>query len=318
MLYVRSSYMGIFDEGLFYICYFIVASTSLYISPLHTWFLCNQSIFRLLQVCDTPQEIHFLTTLQHLLQIDPTDGASETTWETIEKLVCKASLIQKQEESQKLLLSFNKKIDFTCCCSCHKDGSERKISRHRLGVSPASTPDGPPPPFPSSSSPSQAKLIPPPPPPLSAPVPPPPLGIPPPPPPPGMGPPPPPPSMGGPPPPPPMIGGPPPPPNMNRLRSQDQMTLPHQNTPKPKSKMRSLQWQKIPANKVIGKSNVWTLLNKRFQGYKVDYDVIEELFSLNRPSSTNDESGSNKDKNGSQEKKKREHVEVILLPWTLV
>ncbi|XP_071088604.1 FH2 domain-containing protein 1-like [Haliotis cracherodii] len=247
------------------------------------------------QVCSTPQELNFLTCLQHLLKIDPNDPISDTVWQSVEQLVSKATLIENASEAQKLLVSTSRKLDRSgdpkCCCSCHKDGGDggHGNPKQRLGRGSApSTPDGERPPLGSP-------LAPPPPPP-----PPPPASIPPPPPPP-------PPPPGGPPPPPPPPGCPPPPPAPGCAPKAPVSNLPQVNVPKPKSKMRTFQWHKISMNKVMGKSNLWTLVGKLFNNYKMDYHKMDELFSVAQP-----RPAARQDGPGTPEKK-RESSEITLL-----
>ncbi|KAK3599935.1 hypothetical protein CHS0354_012578 [Potamilus streckersoni] len=271
-------------------------------SPLDVFHAINS------QISDTPQEIHFLTVLQHLLKIDTADSNSETIWNVVENVVSKATLIESVDDANKLVLSFNKRLDkandVKCTCSCHKeDGDKTHVisprRKHSTGM-----PDS----FPTNTdsfqsiTPSGSSIAP-----LQSSVPPPPR--PPAPPAPGLAPPPPLP-LGGAPPPPPAPGGPPPPPPFGSLPSLQQIRLPQQTTPKPKTKMRTLQWQKIPVNKVVGKSNVWTMGGKIFNGYvsKMDYETIEELFSVNQGNSVD-----SKLHNGSAsltEKKKKDPTEL--------
>lgn len=60
---------------------------------------------RLLQIADTPQEIPFLSILQHLLRLDPKDAASDLAWDTAETLVHRATLLENREDATKLLRS---------------------------------------------------------------------------------------------------------------------------------------------------------------------------------------------------------------------
>merc|ERR1719347_993406 len=190
----------------------------------------------------------------------------------------------------------------------------------------------PPPPPPIGGAP------PPPPPPGGGPPPPPPPmlgGPPPPPPPPGAGPPPPPPPGGGapPPPPPPGMGGPPPPPPPGGPRppgmgppppppggmlgppkppAAPEMKLPQLETPKPKSKMKTFNWNKLPVNKIFGKNNIWTKVAKTFEKEKaapIDFRDMEQLFCVQAPKPP--EVTEKKGANG--EKKKKEMSEVNLL-----
>lgn len=56
-------------------------------------------------MADTPQEVPFLNILQHLLRIDPKDAISDIIWDTAETLVHRATLIEKREDSARLLRS---------------------------------------------------------------------------------------------------------------------------------------------------------------------------------------------------------------------
>ena len=42
-----------------------------------------------------------------------------------------------------------------------------------------------------------------------------------------------------------------------------QVKLPQQETPKPKQKMRTFNWNKLPVNKILGKRNIWSLVAKK-------------------------------------------------------
>lgn len=55
------------------------------------------------QVADTPQEIPFLSVLQHLLRIDPKEPVSDIVWDTAETLVHRATLLESREDAAKLL-----------------------------------------------------------------------------------------------------------------------------------------------------------------------------------------------------------------------
>ena len=162
------------------------------------------------------------------------------------------------------------------------------------GMMPPPPPPGigpPPPPPPGMGGPPPP---PPPPPGMGGPPPPPPPpgmgGPPPPPPPPGMGgppPPPPPPGMGGapPPPPPPGMGGPPPPPMFGGVppppfgaSAVDGAGSKIKSSPKPSSKMKKLQWNKIPAHVLKrSTSSVWKKV-EQVDGVEPDYIIEEDLF----------------------------------------
>ncbi|XP_062577150.1 formin-J-like isoform X1 [Saccostrea cucullata] len=259
------------------------------------------------QIGDSPQELSFLTTLQHMLKIDPSDSNSELIWQTLEKLVCKATLIESKEDAQKLMMTSHRKreksVDGPCTCSCHNGERARVMSPRRSNN--VSLTD-----LTSTESVSTKDAPPPPPPPAPMPPPPPPGMAPPPPPPPPMAP--------GIPPPPPPPGGPagiPPPPPLGGARfpsATPQVKLPQQNVPKPKTKMRTLQWSKIPASKVMsGKPNIWQSVGKRFNGYvkEMDFNKMEDLFSISAPPDNSEKVvGGN-----LSERRKRELTEINLL-----
>merc|ERR1719412_995820 len=133
----------------------------------------------------------------------------------------------------------------------------------------------------------------------------------------GPAPPPPPPPGGAPPPPPPMGGGPPPPPPGGpRLPPPaPEIKLPQLETPKPKNKMKTFAWNKLPVNKIFGKNNIWTKMAKTFEKDKsapIDFRDMENLFCLVAPKAP-EASGDGKGENGVGEKKKKERSEVNLL-----
>ncbi|KAF4526912.1 hypothetical protein B566_EDAN008355 [Ephemera danica] len=249
------------------------------------------------QVVDTPQEIPFLNILQHLLGVDPRDDASDLVWDVAETLVHRATLLETREDASRLLGSQGRSLpklasgERSCYCSCHRDvdnGSKRKPSASSVtdGARPLVLP-----PVPSPA------LSPPPPPPLPPPS----IGGPPPPPPP-----PPPPFMAqsktGPPPPPPLLS----PTSAARQKSAPfpnlassnrpnaasssasemesavgNVKLPQQETPVPKTKMKTINWNKIPNNKVVGKNNIWSLVAQSHQHSPMadlDWAEMEGLF----------------------------------------
>ncbi|XP_035782128.1 serine/arginine repetitive matrix protein 2-like isoform X2 [Anopheles albimanus] len=253
----------------------------------------------LAQVAGTPQATPFLSILQHLLQIDPKEQISDIVWDTAETLVHRATLLEDKESSARLLRAPSVQKFFTCP-HCRGDlnagGPARRPSiGSSLQPSPSTTFSPPPPPTNAGGSPP-------------APAPPPP--------PPGCGgappPPPPPPIAGGgrapPPPPPPMAGGPPPPappappaPNLlsvkatgtagsplARSRTPEEpielvRPLPQQETPVPRSKMKTINWNKIPPQKVLGKQNIWSIVADSHQDSPMadlNWDEMEGLFCL--------------------------------------
>ncbi|XP_055934195.1 inverted formin-2-like isoform X1 [Argiope bruennichi] len=350
------------------------------------------------QVAETPQEIPFLSILQHLLRTDLSQPLSELIWETVETLVHRATLLESKQEADRLLRASNLG-GLRCHCSCHyrqnslvledceiMPGKKNKPNQLSFcssdGMRTPTTllsPSHPPTPcdlisspLPSSHaskspwkvalqrqnlalSPSESQVtsskmettnskclkpdsvseniphnvpqivktniqcdnivdfsksatvvseecsnnirdlseisnVPPPPPP------PPPIGY------------------GCPPP--------PPPPPLAPLRLQPQiknvitdMTLPQTDTPKPKAKMKSLNWSKIPLSKVIGKDNLWSRIAKDHAGSPndLDFDTMEKLF-CQQPMSTNGHiSPRFGDSNDGSDKKRKEIQEINLL-----
>lgn len=212
-------------------------------------------------MADTPQEIPFLSILQHLLRIDPKEAVSDIIWDTAETLVHRSTLLENRQDASRLLrspsvLGQSQPRDVglrVCCCG-------RKPSLPSNLTSPVSvTPSPPPPPPPDTANPPPP---PPPPPPL--------MGVPPPPVPPAApffpqnqphpayaagttvqsaalqaG------KRSG------IMGNsasanaddataPPPPPAESAIAK----LLPQQETPTPKAKMKTINWNKIPDNKV--------------------------------------------------------------------
>lgn len=55
------------------------------------------------QIADTPQEIPFLSILQHLLRIDSKDPVSDIIWDTTERLVHRATLLESHDDAARLL-----------------------------------------------------------------------------------------------------------------------------------------------------------------------------------------------------------------------
>ncbi|XP_062563201.1 FH2 domain-containing protein 1 isoform X3 [Armigeres subalbatus] len=275
------------------------------------------------QVSGTPQEIPFLSILQHLLQIDPKEPISDIIWDTAETLVHRATLLEDKEASVRLLRAPS--IQKFACPHCRSDitsptrrqsvgpqtpGPNSTNSAHTITSSP-SIPGAPAPP-------------PPPPPPNLAP------------------PPPPPPPCAPPPPPPPMAGGPsarggppvppappaPPAPNLLSVKANELARpktpeaqievikpLPQQETPVPRSKMKTINWNKIPPQKVIGKPNIWSIVADSHQDSPMadlNWDEMEGLFCLQQtqgsPKLGRENSGSD-----TLERKSRKENEITLL-----
>ncbi|XP_043582557.1 uncharacterized protein LOC122567722 isoform X2 [Bombus pyrosoma] len=260
------------------------------------------------QIADTPQEIPFLSILQHLLRLDPKDAASDLAWDTAETLVHRATLLENREDATKLLRSPS--LQTNLCCHCRGTdqtcGASRKAS---LSVNNSTTPlpplpPPPPPPVPvdpsGTSSPTQNRVLPPPPPPplltgnatyVDA-------------------------SMDPPPMPPPLhalpvtrVPTPEPPNNHARL-------LPQQEIPTPKAKMKTINWNKIPNHKVIGKRNIWSLVADEHQNSPmadIDWAEMEGLFCQQVPPVLPAASCSSYGANSDAERRRREPTEIALL-----
>ncbi|OQR72734.1 inverted formin-2-like, partial [Tropilaelaps mercedesae] len=229
------------------------------------------------QVSLTPQQAPFLAILQNLLRVDYTLPIADVIWSTVSKLVERAASIEKPHDAERLLLR--------CRCGTSAGGGDRTP----LGIGSPRVLS----PQPASQSPVSSNLAPKPS-TSSSPVPPPP---PPPPPPPFS-------SSGnaGPAPPPP----PPPPlpahgtithPGVatvlgaggarlpNAAAVAPAQLLPQQWTPKPRSKMKTLNWCKIPAGRVLaggsGGDNLWARVAASHGGANeslLDFEGMEELF----------------------------------------
>lgn len=228
------------------------------------------------QVADTPHEIPFLNILQHLLRIDSKEPISDTIWDTLDILVHRTTLIEEKADSERILRS--QKFS---CPHCRSDvASPRKLSLPHTNSSPVTLTTNqstttvigaaslhnnvpPPPPLPPllqvSSSSSQQNNVPPVPPPI------------------------------------PKIPNPPLPPPSNNLTINDKSCrpktpeihsealkpLPQQETPTPRAKMKTINWNKIPPNKVIGKNNIWSIVADNHQNSpmsEMNWDEMEGLF----------------------------------------
>ncbi|KAH8366251.1 hypothetical protein KR093_010981 [Drosophila rubida] len=210
------------------------------------------------QVADKPQEGPFLSILQHLLRIDSREPLSDVIWDTSERLVHRATLIESPDDAVRLLRQQSAQ-KFTCPnCRANNDAT-----------SPTRKP---------SLAPAQAAKPPPPPPPMAPPPPPPPVAF----------------AVNG-----VTVNGhapsqppPPPPPSLPRPRTPlvpdtapvaSVVLLPQQDTPAPKAKMKTINWGKIPHNKVLGKENIWSKMATQHRDTDqkdIDFNALEDLFQL--------------------------------------
>ncbi|XP_071951064.1 uncharacterized protein [Antedon mediterranea] len=307
------------------------------------------------QVSDTPQSTVFLTILQHLLRIEPKDNISGVIWTTIEKLVHRATLLDRREHAEKLVTQgehdlrkavrdLKSPASSTHCEECRhrrgRHGSGNRNGNNKLNVlddveghsnndthesksaintdelntlelkssddvtNSNSSGNNLPQNINANNSkpdvPTVEGVVP-----SSLPVPPPPPGGPPPPP--GAPPPPPPPPgcPGMPPPPPPFPGsGIPPPPSMNGVNSLIPVATAIPQT-KPKAKMKTLNWSKVPPQRAASTDNIWNRVNKLSNGINANWEDVEALFCQK---SVTGEKGKE-----VQEKKKKESAEINLL-----
>ncbi|CAG9765183.1 unnamed protein product [Ceutorhynchus assimilis] len=236
------------------------------------------------KVADTSHAAPFLSILQSLLSIDPDDPLSDIIWENLEKLVQKAIVLDKHEDIPKLArLNSRTKLN----CTCQQSNSNRRQSGVALN-----TPYGPlsPPPPNSSSAP------PPPPFPQAIPPPPPPIA-------------------------PPHIP-PPPPPNqaMRKNLPPDKEPiielLPQQEIPAPKSKMKTVNWNKIPSNKVVGTNNIWTQVAHRHQNSPladIDWSEMEGLFCQQGPAAIDNADNAGNNEERCLRKTRNQTQEITLL-----
>lgn len=276
------------------------------------------------QVADTPQEIPFLSILQHLLRIDPKEPISDIIWDTAETLVHRATLLENREDSTRLLRAPS--IQKFTCPHCRGDISSPNRKQSLAPHTPTSVSS---PPLTSSFVVDGAALS-------SATL----NNIP-----------------AAPPPPPPMMSNnnigsgppapPPPAPNLLSVKNANDNTtasrpktpelldpaklLPQQETPLPKAKMKTINWNKIPSNKLMGKHNIWTIVANSHQNSpmtELDWGEMEGLFcqqatsNQGSPKMTRDTNsygsngasgGAGESSNGQERKPRKENSEIVLL-----
>ncbi|XP_063991076.1 uncharacterized protein Form3 isoform X2 [Diachasmimorpha longicaudata] len=253
------------------------------------------------QIADTPQEIPFLSILQHLLRLDPKEAASDLAWDTAETLVHRATLLESRDDVTKLLRSPSLQTNLCCHCRGADQSSTPRKSSIPTGNSPPfllsppaiAIPSPPVPPNPSNS----LTLPPPPPPPLfitssNSHVPmepplPPPLQMP---------------AIN-------RIPTPEPPNNMGKL-------LPQQEIPTPKAKMKTINWNKIPNHKVVGKKNIWSLVANEHQNSPMadlDWAEMEGLFCQQVPPIIPQSITVSSSYGSDAERRRREPAEIVLL-----
>ncbi|KAH8398750.1 hypothetical protein KR222_002708 [Zaprionus bogoriensis] len=270
------------------------------------------------QVADKPQEGPFLSILQHLLRVDSKEPLSDVIWDTTERLVHRATLIENSDDAVRLLRQ--QSTQKFSCPNCRSTGGDATSpTRKPAPAHMSKSTSAPPEPAPASAMP------PPPPPPLAGPITVNGITPAPPPPPPGPG---------------PLRNGngnalpPPPPPPSLTTRPHSPLPempattvlLPQQDTPTPKAKMRTVNWNKLTANKVLGNKNIWAYMANQHRDNTrtaIDFNEMEGLF-CQQPTSGQGSPKLGRDSNGSQSssaggydtldrKAKKESAEITLL-----
>lgn len=241
-----------------------------------------------------------------MLRIDSKEAISDIIWDTAETLVHRATLLENREDSTRLLRTPS--VQKFTCPHCRSDLSSpnRKQSIAPIlnplspsisfadGPTPAALPAAPPPPPPPMMSINNNQSAPPAPPPPA----------------------------------PSLLAK-----NMNasntmapsRPQTPDidpGKLLPQQETPLPKAKMKTINWNKIPPNKVMGKNNIWTMVaNSHINSpmTELDWNEMEGLFCQQATSAQGSpkmgrDNSSYGDSNGSGDKKqKKENSEVCFI-----
>ncbi|XP_075163116.1 FH2 domain-containing protein 1-like [Haematobia irritans] len=223
------------------------------------------------QVKNPVQASSFLNILQHLLRIDSNHTSGNIIWNTIEKLVHRAILIDNPDDAERILNDAIEPMTMTCL-NCNRDENSNMLliepikseqTREerpetefvsKINCTP-SMPNATPPP--TSSQTYTPGMAPPP----TVP------GIPPP-------------VMTTIPPPPPIMTGIPPLPTMTGTPSHSKLA--QQSIPRPVKKMKTLNWDKIPPFKILGKQNIWTIMSTR-QPKSIDFKELEDLFCVQAP-----------------------------------
>ena len=99
--------------------------------------------------------------------------------------------------------------------------------------------------------------------------------------------------------------------------------MPQMETPKPKQKMRTFNWNKLPVNKILGKRNIWSLVAKKNESDKskkakmINFDDMEHLFCQQAPQTATPQGGKGGGNGGGadgsqqDDKKKKDEVRLI-------
>jgi hypothetical protein len=97
--------------------------------------------------------------------------------------------------------------------------------------------------------------------------------------------------------------------------------LPQFETPKPKQKMKTFNWNKLPVNKVWGKNNIWSLVAKKNEkpttkSPNMDFGDMENLFCQQvapPPQAAQSSSGSKEASATDGKKNEVKHVSSLLV-----
>lgn len=82
--------------------------------------------------------------MQHLLRIDPKEAVSDIIWDTAERLVHRATLLENREDAARLLRAPSVQSKIFCHCQHRSESSPSR--KQSLNAMPLSPPPGPPPP----------------------------------------------------------------------------------------------------------------------------------------------------------------------------
>lgn len=127
--------------------------------------------------------------------------------------------------------------------------------------------------------------------------------------------------MGGPPLPPPLLHSKTVPPSgTDDVDSANAKLLPQQEIPTPKTKMKTINWNKIPSNKVVGKHNIWSLVARSHQNQtmpELDWAEMEGLFCQQTPAALPPLTASPRlgRELSDSDRKRKESSEVSRLPF---
>ena len=89
------------------------------------------------------------------------------------------------------------------------------------------------------------------------------------------------------------------------MRTTPVVKLPQQMTPKPQGQVRRLQWSKIPEQKIVEGSNIWSKIGKQSNKFiSLDFNELEESFKV-KPKTPPKEDDLPDGSNSSNDRKKK-------------